>query len=70
MKVRSFQEGDRIQLYGMKTPKKVKEIFINEKIPKEQRKRVPILLYQEEIIALGNFKRANMEQKETKKKYA
>lgn len=52
----------------MKTPKKVKEIFINEKIPKEQRKRVPILLYQEEIIALGNFKRANMEQKETKKK--
>lgn len=68
LKIRSFQEGDRIQLYGMKTPKKVKEIFINEKIPKEQRKRVPILLYQEEIIALGNFKRANMEQKETKKK--
>ncbi|HEY4533271.1 MAG TPA: tRNA lysidine(34) synthetase TilS [Fusobacterium sp.] len=68
LKVRNFQEGDRIQLYGMKGPKKVKEIFINEKIPKEQRKKVPILLYQGEIIALGNIRRANMEQKESKQK--
>ncbi|KXA13122.1 tRNA(Ile)-lysidine synthetase [Fusobacterium equinum] len=58
LKVRNFQEGDRIQLAGMKTPKKVKEIFINEKVPREQRKQIPILIYGEEIIALGNLRQA------------
>lgn len=66
LKVRSFQENDQDSIIWNENSEG-EEIFINEKIPKEQRKRVPILLYQEEIIALGNFKRANMERKKQRK---
>jgi len=68
LEVRNFKEGDRIQLHGMKSPKKVKEIFINEKVPKEERRRIPILLYQKQIIALGNLKKAKMNGNEDEKR--
>lgn len=55
---RPYQAGDRILLPGMKSSKKVKEIFINMKIPKEERGELPILVYQDKILALGNLRQS------------
>jgi tRNA(Ile)-lysidine synthase len=42
-KVRSFEAGDRITPLGMKGAKKVKNLFIDKKVPLNQRKFVPII---------------------------
>ena len=41
--VRSVREGDRIQPFGMEGTKKLSDIFIDRKIPKGKRKRIPLL---------------------------
>ena len=41
--VRFFSPGDRFVPLGMTGTKKVKSFFIDEKVPKEQRKTIPIL---------------------------
>ena len=44
IRVRFFQPGDRLKPLGMTGTKKVKSLFIDEKVPREIRPRVPILL--------------------------
>ncbi|SDO27497.1 tRNA(Ile)-lysidine synthase/bifunctional protein TilS/HprT [Psychrobacillus sp. OK028] len=44
LSVRPRMEGDRIHLKGMSTPKKVSRLFIDEKIPTEERVVWPILV--------------------------
>ncbi len=41
--VRSVSAGDRIQPLGMKGTRKLKSVFIDEKIPREQRRATPVL---------------------------
>ena len=41
--IRFFQAGDRLQPLGMKGTKKLKSLFIDEKIPQEARSTIPIL---------------------------
>jgi tRNA(Ile)-lysidine synthase len=41
--VRSVSAGDRIQPMGMKGTRKLKSVFIDEKIPREQRRTIPVL---------------------------
>ena len=41
--LRSFRPGDRLQPLGMEGEKKVKDLFIDCKIPALQRKRIPLL---------------------------
>ena len=41
--IRFFQTGDRLAPLGMKGTKKLKSIFIDEKVPQENRSKVPIL---------------------------
>ncbi|MDA8414572.1 MAG: tRNA lysidine(34) synthetase TilS [Desulfobacteraceae bacterium] len=48
--VRTFRPGDRIQPFGMSGRKKVKDIFIDEKIPQSQRRRIPLLFCGCELI--------------------
>ncbi|OXM82491.1 tRNA lysidine(34) synthetase TilS [Paenibacillus rigui] len=43
LQVRSRQEGDRMQLFGLNGSKKVKDIFIDTKIPPSQRQRIPVV---------------------------
>ncbi|MEZ4546911.1 MAG: tRNA lysidine(34) synthetase TilS [Thermodesulfobacteriota bacterium] len=44
IQVRSFKAGDRFMPLGMKSRKKVKDFFIDRKVPAFMRKRVPIFL--------------------------
>lgn len=46
--VRSRISGDMIFLKGMDTSKKVKDIFVNSKIPKDKREEIPIVVHQKE----------------------
>jgi tRNA(Ile)-lysidine synthase len=48
--LRSFQTGDRFHPLGMNGSQKLKKFFINNKIPREERQRIPILLNRGEII--------------------
>jgi tRNA(Ile)-lysidine synthase len=41
--VRSVSAGDRIQPLGMEGTRKLKSVFIDEKIPREQRRTIPVL---------------------------
>ena len=57
IEVRYRKEGDRIFL-GEKHSKKIKEIFIDQKIPKDIRDRLPIFLYNNTIFWIYNVKKA------------
>lgn len=56
LKIRSRHDGDRMIPIGMTSEKKVKDILINEKIPKEKRDTIPLILYNEEIVWIAGIK--------------
>ena len=56
IEVRSFMPGDRFVPLGMKSRKKVKDFFIDRKVPAFLRKRVPIFLSEREIIWIGGMR--------------
>lgn len=57
IEVRYRKDGDKISL-DEKHSKKIKEIFINQKIPKDTRDRLPIFLYNNKIFWIYNVKKA------------
>lgn len=66
IEVRSFKPGDRFVPLGMKSRKKVKDFFIDRKVPAFMRTRVPIFLSEGEIIWIGGMRideRAKVEGK-------
>ena len=48
--IRTVMAGDRIQPLGMRGMKKIKSVFIDEKIPWRHRKEIPLLLDQEAVL--------------------
>jgi tRNA(Ile)-lysidine synthase len=48
--VRTFLEGDRFHPLGMKSSVKLKDFFISRKLPMEQRRRVPLLVSDGDIV--------------------
>ena len=56
IEVRNFRPGDRFIPLGMKTLKKVKRFFIDEKIPKFLRNRTPVFLSKGEIMWIGGIR--------------
>ena len=50
LKMRFFQPGDRFVPLGMSGSKKLKSFFIDEKIPRKQRKTIPLLTSQNDDI--------------------
>lgn len=49
IKIRFRKDGDKIVPFGMKGSKKLKDIFIDMKVPKEQRDSIPIILFDDNI---------------------
>ena len=54
--VRSFHPGDRFQPLGMEGEKKIKDLFIDCKVPALQRKRIPILCRGDRILWVGGVR--------------
>jgi len=54
--IRSFHPGDRFQPLGMAGEKKVKDLFIDCKIPAPQRKRVPLLCKEDRLLWVAGFR--------------
>ena len=50
LSVRTFLNGDRFVPLGMKSPLKLKDYFISRKIPKEERRHIPLLVSGDDII--------------------
>ena len=57
IEVRYRKEGDRIFL-NEKHSKKIKEVLIEQKVPKDMRDRIPIFLYNNKIFWIYNVKKA------------
>ena len=47
--IRTRKDGDKIIPLGMTGSKKIKDIFINMKIPKEQREIIPMICFDDKI---------------------
>jgi tRNA(Ile)-lysidine synthase len=58
-RVRSFRPGDRISPFGMNGHKKVKELFIDAKIPLAFRGRIPLLFCGDTLLWVGGIRRSS-----------
>lgn len=56
--VRTRALGDRIYLFGGGGTKKIKDLFIDLKIPREARERVPLVVSDEEIYWVAGYRRS------------
>lgn len=56
IEVRNFNKGDRFIPYGMNELKKLKNYFIDEKIPRFLRPQIPIFLCKGEIMWIGGMR--------------
>jgi len=57
--VRTFRPGDRFSPFGMDGHKKVKKLFIDEKIPLALRGRIPLLFCGDTLIWVGGIRRSS-----------
>lgn len=57
--VRSRQEGDYIVPLGMEGKKKLKELFIDCKVPKDERDMIPVVAAGSEILWVAGYKISN-----------
>lgn len=67
--VRNRRNGDRFIPFGMKGSKKVKDYFIDQKVPKEERLKVPIVTDEKNIIWIAGYRTSQLYRvtKDTKK---
>jgi tRNA(Ile)-lysidine synthase len=59
-RIRAFRPGDRIYPFGMTGQKKVKELFIDTKIPVALRPLIPLLFCGDTLLWVGGIRRSNM----------
>lgn len=65
--IRGRKDGDKIIPTGMKGEKKLKEIFINEKIGKEKRDSIPLIVHNDNIVWIAGV-RGNEKYNSTEKR--
>jgi tRNA(Ile)-lysidine synthase len=53
--IRQRKDGDRFKPFGMKGSKKLKDYFIDRKVPREERDRIPLLVDEDNIIWVVGF---------------
>ena len=56
--IRNWQAGDRMIPFSRKSETKVKDLFTDRKTPHEQRKKLPLIFSENEIIWIPHVKRA------------
>lgn len=56
LKVRTWRNGDRIIPFGMKSSKKLQDIFVDEKVPKEIRSRIPLIISGNNVLWVAGLK--------------
>lgn len=56
LKVRNFRPGDRFQPLGVKGTQKLKEFFIDHKIPRFERPKIPLLISGERIVWVVGYR--------------
>jgi tRNA(Ile)-lysidine synthase len=54
--VRNFRPGDRFVPLGMEGQKKIKDFFVDLKVPFKERARIPLLVNQESIVWVCGFR--------------
>lgn len=54
--VRNRRSGDRFKPFGMKGSKKIKDYFIDEKIPKDERDKIPLVVDDKNIIWVVGYR--------------
>lgn len=54
--VRNRRSGDRFKPFGMKGSKKIKDYFIDEKIPKDKRDKIPLVVDDKNIIWVVGYR--------------
>jgi tRNA(Ile)-lysidine synthase len=58
--IRNRRNGDKFKPLGLKGTKKLKDYFIDEKIPKDERSEIPILVSGDEILWVIGYRRSNL----------
>lgn len=58
--VRPFMPGDRLAPFGMKGHKKVKEIFIDRKIPLRERGAIPLVTSGKDVLWIAGVRRSGL----------
>ena len=56
LKLRQRRDGDRFHPFGMQGTKKLKDLLIDAKIPRQERGRVPVLVSGEEVIWVVGYR--------------
>lgn len=65
--IRTKKDGDKIKIKGLNGSKKIKDIFINEKIPKEERIIYPIMTDDKDnILWIPGLKKSEFDKSNTK----
>lgn len=55
--IRRYKPGDRIRPFGISGTKKIQDLFTDEKIPQNIRRKIPIITDQkDQIVAVGNLR--------------
>jgi tRNA(Ile)-lysidine synthase len=54
--MRSFRPGDRFQPLGARGEQKLKEFFIDHKIPRRERPGIPLLVSEERIVWVVGYR--------------
>ena len=56
LEVRSWRPGDRLRPVGLRGSKKLQDLFIDAKIPREDRERIPVITDQKGILWVPGFR--------------
>lgn len=68
LSIRSRQNGDRFNPFGMRGSKKLKDYFIDEKIPRDLRDQIPLLIDEKNILWVIGYRTSEISKLDTSTK--
>ncbi len=58
--MRPWKQGDKMTVFGLNGHKKVSDIFVDHKIDMDQKRKLPLLIHANEIVAILSVRRSNL----------